>query len=75
MLCVSFYCSLKCVIKVIPSHSSESPSVREKADPSHIVVHPSLDIVNEPVRPLSFTISSRLLYQGIAKNENFTIYT
>ena len=31
MLCVSFYCSLKCVIKVIPPHSSESPSVREKA--------------------------------------------
>ena len=26
-------------------------------------VHPSLDIVNRPVRPLSFTISSRLLYQ------------
>ena len=28
------------------------------------VVHPSLDIVNEPVRPLLFTISSRSLYQG-----------
>ena len=27
-------------------------------------VHPSLDIVNEPVRPLLFTISSRSLYQG-----------
>ena len=32
MLCVSSYCSLKCVIKVIPPHSSESPSVREKAE-------------------------------------------
>ena len=28
-----------------------------------VKVHPSLDIVNDPVRPLSFTISSRLLYQ------------
>ena len=27
-------------------------------------VHPSLDIVNEPVRPLLFTISSHSLYQG-----------
>ena len=29
--------------------------------------NPSLDIVNKPVRPLSFTISSRLLYQGKVK--------
>ena len=29
-----------------------------------VVLHPSLDIVNEPVRPLLFTISSRSLYQG-----------
>ena len=29
-----------------------------------MIVHPRLDIVNEPVRPLLFTISSRLLYQG-----------
>ena len=28
------------------------------------IVHPSLDIVNEPVRPLLFTISSHSLYQG-----------
>ena len=27
-------------------------------------LHPRLDIVNEPVRPLLFTISSSLLYQG-----------
>ena len=27
-------------------------------------IHPRLDIVNEPVRPLLFTISIRLLYQG-----------
>ena len=27
-------------------------------------VHPRLDIVNEPIRPLLFTISSHLLYQG-----------
>ena len=27
-------------------------------------VHPRLDIVNEPVRPLLFTISNHLLYQG-----------
>ena len=31
---------------------------------SRYIIHPSLDIVNEPVRPLLFTISSRSLYQG-----------
>ena len=36
-------------------------------------IHPSLDIVNEPVRPLLFTISSHSLYQGIVKNEIFNI--
>ena len=31
---------------------------------SNFKIHPSLDIVNEPVRPLLFTISSHSLYQG-----------
>ena len=30
----------------------------------YYLIHPSLDIVNEPIRPLLFTISSRSLYQG-----------
>ena len=40
-------------------------------------IHPSLDIVNEPVRPLLFTISSHSLYQGIVKNKifKFLLYT
>ena len=31
MICLSF-CSMKCIIKVIPSHSRESPSVWDKAE-------------------------------------------
>ena len=37
-ICLSF-CSMKCIIKVIPPHSSESPSVREKTAYRYLGVH------------------------------------
>ena len=41
------------------------------------LLHPSLDIVNEPIRTVLFTISSHSLYQGIVKNKifKFLLYT
>ena len=54
---------------------SEGGSITSKTTHFACNIHPSLDIVNEPVRPLWFTISSHSLYQGIVKNEYFQVFT